>query len=154
MINLIMLCGQGSVGKSTYARRNFQESSIVGFDKIIGQREFNWGYLEPYLNLAQQKLDNQEEFIVLDFAYDTIECRKLILSQLKIPDGVNFTTISFRPGVKQIIINQEKRQKKPLTKQEIEKIIELYNAFMIPTEEEFKCYNFNEIKNIIIDDFY
>ena len=150
MINLIMLCGYGSVGKSTYARRNFPESSIVSFDKIVGQRKFNWGYLEPYIKLAQQKLDKQEEFVVLDFAYDTVECRKLILSQLKIPNNVNFTTISLRPSIEQIISNEEKRRKRKITQEEIDNIIFIYGCFVFPTKEEFVNYGFNSINNIVI----
>ena len=154
MINLIMLCGQGSVGKSTYAKNNFQKSYIVSMDAIVKKNDFNSNFKEQYINLIQQKINAKEDTIVLDFSHDGILSRKSILSKLKLSNDIIFTTIALRPGVEQIIYNQEKRQKHPLTDNEKERIIKIYNNFEYPTEEEFKDYGFYKINNFVVDNSY
>lgn len=154
MIDLIMLCGQGSVGKSTYAKSNYPEQSIVSVDAIVGRDKYNSSYEKLYIDAIQQKLDAKEKTIVLDFSHDGIISRKTVLSQLNIPNNVNFTTISLRPGAEQIIYNQEKRQKYSLTKSEKKKIIKVYNNFTYPTEEEFKDYGFCKITNLVVNNSY
>lgn len=151
MIELIMLCGQGSSGKSTYAKQNFSKDCIVSMDAIVGQQKYNPIFKKQYIDLIQGKLNNKEKIIVLDFAHDSINSRRDILSKLNIPENVNFTTISLRPSIRQIILNDEKRKHRRLTQNEIENIEKIYNHFICPTEEEFKEYNFCQINNIVIN---
>lgn len=151
MIELIMLCGQGSSGKSTYAKQNFPKDCIVSIDAIVGQRKYNPSFKKQYIDLIQQKLDNQEKIIVLDFSHDNVESRKEILSKLNIPENVNFTTISLRPSTQQVILNDEKRKNRFLTENEKTVIKKIYNCFTYPTKKEFEKYNFHQVNTIVIN---
>ena len=53
-------------------------------DSIVGQQKYNPSFKKQYIYLIQQKLNNQEKIIVLDFSHDNIESRKEILSKLNI----------------------------------------------------------------------
>ena len=159
-MNLIMLCGQGSCGKSTFGlflQKTVPNSCLIRMDDIVKQSKFNYNLHFPiYLNTIETTLlSSQFETVILDFSQDVIKCRSLILNSIKknkiLCKKINFIAISLRPGYKNIILWSQKRLNKNLTHKEKINIKKVYYDFEYPTIEEFTQYNFNSILIISLD---
>ena len=151
MIELIMLCGQGSCGKSYFAQHNYSKSNIVSMDDIVSQcKDIKYEknkHFSIYLKKIQEKIDKEEKIIVLDFSQDTISSRKNILDFLNFKNReINFSAINFMLDEKDIINFHTKRVQRELSKKEKETIIMTKRCFQPATANEFKMYNFNSIK--------
>lgn len=159
-MTLIMLCGQGSSGKSTTAKY-LQEIlkpakvRIISMDDIVGRcyieskaREYN----EKFIYNIQQALNcNEYEYIIIDYALDHPDSRQWLLQQIFITFPLHFITISLRPGMQNIISWDQKRKKRALLEEEKITIQKLYNGFYAPQKEEFKNFAFLTINNYEID---
>lgn len=148
-MTLIMLCGQGGSGKSTYANELIKSlkgnNIIISMDKIKDQHsnktleEFNL----LYVNNIQMAINEKYDYIICDYAQDTYDMRKWILKQLNIFECIDFIAIAIRPTYQKIIERIEKY--KTLSQEKKDKIKKIYLNFQMPTTKEFKNYNFNTI---------
>lgn len=160
-MTLIMVCGQGSVGKSTFIKRYFYNKKniiCISVDEIVKTNKFNQKYYQIYLKTIQKQIDlyeNTNKIIVLDFSHDTISSRSKLLNELKFNSfNINFIAIGLHPtSFLDIVINDEKRKNRKLNQDEINKIKNIYNHFQPPTVQEFIDYNFNSIKAITLKNY-
>ena len=151
MINLIMLCGQGSCGKSYYAIHNYHKDEIVRMDDVVKECEdYTFDYdkhFHIYIKKIQEKIDNNQKNIVLDFSQDSKKSRKHVLNQLKFnPNEIDFQAINFNVNLAQMILFHTKRTKQTLDNEKILRMQKIKNGFQPATVNEFKNYNFNSIK--------
>lgn len=155
-MNLIMLCGQGSSGKSTLGKileDILSNSKLISVDKLVKKYNKN-KHFSIYINEIILNINKKYDNIILDFSHCEPKFRAEVLDacidsfkQIKI----NFITISLRPGYEKIIKWHEKRCSRILNNEEKDNIINIYQNFIYPTMEEFDKYNFNTVTNITID---
>lgn len=153
-----MLCGQGSVGKSTYGiwlSNQLNNSILIRVDDIVfssSLKKFDFtSHFHIYIKQINEAIKNNKENIIIDFSHDSCELRKKICSKISLKQSINFITISLRPSIDFIILNDEKRKQRKLSLSEKERIKKIYEHFEFPSLEEFKNYNFQTVKNFIID---
>lgn len=103
-------------------------------------------YFYLYVKKIQNAIDQKFDIIIIDFSHDSITGREKVLNKLNNLENIDFITFSLRPGIENILKWNVKREIRSL--QEVE---ENYNSFEFPTKEEFLCFNFRTITNIIID---
>lgn len=159
MTTLIMLCGQGSAGKSFFGTLLYQwleNSSFIRMDSYVDN---SIGYqseidLPKYIEGIQKAIDKQYEYIILDFAHDSKRSRKDILDKLKFHSNNTyaFICVSLRPTV-DVIIQRHTHRKglKRCLLQEVKDIKNCYDHFEYPSEEEFKDYPFEKINLFTIN---
>lgn len=158
MLTLIMLCGQRSSGKSTFAQcivNKFGSNNIevCSMDNVL-KRTKNFDDYDMLISDVQNAINNpKNNCIIIDYAFTNPEDRKKVLSQLILPSSVNFIIITMRPSIKTIVKRQEKRQfPTPLTPEEIISMVEWYYLYTtFPTQEEFSYINFDNISIFTID---
>lgn len=152
-MKLIMLCGQGSSGKSYFASQ--LKSKLKGNiclvkmdDVVIETGEYN---LIEYVNRIQNGLDGNFDYVIMDLAHDSVLVRTGILDMLNFEDKeIDFITFSFRPDIDVIIERQRKRQHPHKLLPEVEeKLRRIYTFFEYPTDKEFEKYNFNSISHFV-----
>lgn len=152
-MKLIMLCGQGSSGKSYFASQ--LKSKLKGNiclvkmdDVVIETGEYN---LIEYVNRIQSGLDGNFDYVIMDLAHDSVLVRTGILDMLNFEDKeIDFITFSFRPDIDVIIERQRKRQHPHKLLPEVEeKLRRIYTFFEYPTDKEFEKYNFNSISHFV-----
>lgn len=151
-MKLIMLCGQGISGKSTFAAQ-FQQMfngkiCVVRMDDVVkdvGQFD------EPeYIKRVQQSLNSDFDYVLMDLAQDSRHYRRSILDQLNFQgETIDFVTYSMRPSLDEIFRRWTLRGKE-LTDEFVHHVTQVYNNFEYPTEEEFKKYNFNSVHNYVL----
>ena len=159
---LIMVCGQGDTGKSTFCKylQSINPNIIhISVDKIVHnsklsnfKRDIHFPlYIEQIKNSIKNAKEN--DIILLDFSQDCPESRKEILQEIpsEFFNKINFLTISLRPGINNIIKWNEKRHGHKLNEIERIKKINVYNNFVYPTLEEFEDYSFHSIINISLN---
>ena len=152
-MKLIMLCGQGSSGKSYFAsqlKNNLKGSiCLVRMDDIVIETgEYN---LIEYINRIQDGLDGNFDYVIMDLAQDSALVRTGILDMLNLKGKeIDFITFSLRPDIDVIIERQRKRQHpRELLPEVEEKLRRIYTFFEYPTDEEFEKYNFNSVSHFI-----
>lgn len=114
--------------------------------------------LELYINKIQEEINKKREYIICDFAQDSIENRRYILDKLYFSDRIKFKVIVLRPGYENIFNWQKIRFGNNNIQQYDEKelydfIKRTYESIQIPTINEFKKYNFLDILIIIYDNY-
>ncbi len=152
-MKLIMLCGQGSSGKSYFAMelRDALKGKVCLVrmdDIIIESKKYD---IAEYVNRIQNGLDNNFDYVIMDLAHDTTLVRTAILDMLDFENKeIDFITISFRPGIDVIIERQRKRQYPSELSPELEvKLRRIYTFFEYPSNKEFEKYNFNSISHFV-----
>lgn len=160
MTTLIMLCGQGSTGKSTFARtikNQFQNDAkihISSMDYFVKNNSYfddPEGFYKKFLSDAQYYLNENYDIVIVDFCFDTVNSRKKFLQQLNLNKKLNFIAIRACPPVEIIHEWHAKRRKQALSHEEKETIQKVYNSFQELTTDEFEYYNFNSIQLYSID---
>lgn len=147
---IIMLCGQGSSGKTTFWRKYLRNKNIVAMDDIIIKlsNKYNYEQCHAIFHLLIEeatKIDCIND-VVLDFAHDTIDARKDSLIHISSPEHFNFLIIHLSLDFEILIENDKKRkQVLSLPKEQVEQMKKIYNLFIPPVLEEFKDYNFKSI---------
>ena len=175
-MKLIMLCGQGGIGKSTYGKwlvNQLNNAILLRLDDIVrnsNSKECHSSHIEQFYQLVKNTIiEKKYENIILDFCHDVKANRKKalnnILTNLNNSD-IEFITISLRPGYENIIKWRELllTKNKTLTLDEIDeqfhyfftddfkkRVKKIYNDFQPPVKDEFKDYNFKSTTHIIID---
>ena len=94
----IMLCGQGSAGKSTfgkYLETNFlkEKLKLVRVDEIVKHSKLNSYHIDEYIHQIQLHI-NYNISLIADFSQDCISTRKMILDKLVIPEDVKIDFIT------------------------------------------------------------
>ena len=157
-MHLVMICGQGSSGKSTFCKylQSIDPNIIhISIDNIALQDPYDENIHFPiYISQIQHYVDknHEQDIVLIDFAHDSPLFRKSVLEKINFNNSnIIFYTISLRPGENTICKWQEKRIKKELTEEDKALIKNLYENFKYPTVEEFKGYPFKNVINISID---
>lgn len=152
----IMLCGQGSTGKSTFGKflkSNLLNTSIefIQMDRIVGQGTFSKECIKEYVYEIQCAIDGNVS-IIADFSQDSISCREHILNNIIFLDSkkIDLVTVSMRPDIDALLDRESKRKNIILEKEDIDKISTIYNSFIFPTNKEFEKYHFNSITHFVI----
>jgi hypothetical protein len=107
-----------------------------------------------FLSNIQAALDDKEnEYVIIDFSFDSPVSRGSILYRLNFTSPTNFVAISLRPPVETLIDWQEKRQKTviEMTREQIISIVKVYCGFQAPDKHEFSLLGFNNIKTLTLD---
>lgn len=162
-MNLIMLCGQGSSGKSTFGAELIKKlnstSKLIRMDNVDDTLPFS-ERMTVYLSNIQAAYDNKVENIIMDLAHDSIEFRNTVLSSLNFDnkyDSINFFAVSLRPEFEKIVEWEIKRKGyDELPKNQYFLMEKYYNRFQYPTEQEFKKFNFDTIVTLVVNnaDFF
>lgn len=145
-----MLCGQGSSGKTTFWRRYLRDKNIIAMDDIIIKlsNKYNYEQCHSIFHLLIEESTKSENTndIVIDFAHDTIAARKDSLIHISFPNYFNFLIIHLSLDFNTLVENDKKRKQVSfLSKEQIERMKEIYDLFIQPTLNEFKDYNFKSI---------
>lgn len=156
---LIMLCGQRSAGKSTFAKTiidNFKTNNIeiCSMDKILDNYNINYDDYNLFLQSIQKAINNPtNQCVIIDYALTDPDDRKYILSNLNFSSEkeIKFIAILLKPDIRTIIKRQEKRQyPSPLTTEDIISMVEWYYKTIPPTIEEFSYMNFKKINTFTL----
>ena len=167
-MRLIMLCGQGGIGKSTYGKwlvESLNNATLVRVDDFVNRREqCNETHVQAYIDKINTLIkENTYHNIIMDFSQDGPYSRAHILNGVfrDIPsENIKLVTISLRPTANKIIEWNKYKLKKSSTSrvggndkyfQMLQQIESIYNHFVYPTMEEFVQYNFYSVTNLIID---
>lgn len=153
MKNVFMLCGQGSSGKSTYAKflsKQLKNCEIIAMDNISSQLNIEDRYFIYKSNIIKA-IQSDAENIILDLAHDTVKRRQEIYTLFSPPEEINLFVIYLRPSLFQIFENQTKRQKSELSFEQKSVIERLYNAAQLPEESETKSYKFHNTSIFILN---
>lgn len=158
-INLILVCGQGSIGKSTYIKNiinNFNSFStnIISMDNI--SKDLSWeNRMKKFIQFTQQAIDKNYDFIFCDLAFDSARSRKNVLSSLKIPNDIliNLIILELRPGV-DLLLSWDKKRKHGLDiGLNQDEIIKIYSAFNFATVSEFNYFKYNKLSIYILNNY-
>lgn len=144
---IIMLSGQGSSGKTTFWKTFLQNKKIISMDNITNE-ENNWQLcLKKFFTQIQQQTNMiVKKDIVLDYSYDIVDTRIETIKQIKTPSDYNFIIIHLALDFDTLIENDKcKRQVYFLSKEHIEEMKKIYQAYQQPTLGEFKQYNFKSV---------
>ena len=160
-MKIIMICGQGSVGKSTFVKRYFsnkQNIINISVDNIVKGNSFSSKYYDLYIQEIQKNInlyENTSKIITLDFSHDSNFSRADVLNRLKFNSlKIDFIAIGLHPvSFKDIVINHENRIGKKLSQEEVNRIKMVHEHFQPPSNEEFEKYNFNSIKTITLTNY-
>lgn len=160
MTTLIMLCGQGSSGKSTFAKileSKFQHTAnvhISAVDDFVEKGRYSDNpqkFYKNFLSDIQLHLNEQCDIIIADFSFDSRESRKHFLQQLELNEKIDFIAIRTSPPLENIKKWHAERRKKELSIEEEQNIERVYNGFEEFNANEFQSYNFNSIHLYSID---
>ena len=150
MKSVYMICGLGNSGKSTYAKKLQEEFSnenvvICSVDEFR-RNDFDKVTIEEAIQKMIEKVKKSfvdNNVIIIDFSFTTIECRTWFLKEFNLPFNIDFNCIYLYPSQEKIVENGFKRNSKYIINEEKrKKINEWYNGQEIPKEEEF---NFEKI---------
>ena len=147
---VIMLCGQGSSGKTSFWVEYLSEKIVISFDAVMMTLPKISNYtsgIELFNDLIKQISSLKLELdIVLDFAHDTVMARAASLDCIQNPDLFNFLIIHINPDFNTLIKNDKRRKGTTSFSQEhINWLKEMNDLFVRPTIEEFEKYNFKSV---------
>lgn len=153
-MTLILLCGQGSIGKSTYGKKlkiKFPCSILIRMDECFPTIQ-NWDQRwAEYIKRIQTAIDLQYDYIICDMCQDSPGGRKKTLQYLTFSaKTVDLVIIHLRPPLEDLI-RWSKNRSADAYKQYKDIIPMIYNHYKPATIEEFSPYNFNTITICEID---
>ena len=160
-MTIIMLCGQGSSGKSTFAsflcsKLPKEQTALVAMDKILKPGEHLTEsnvdyYLNLYFHSIQVCLENGFKYIILDMSNDAVGFRQETFQSIDFNfQNVNLITISLRPGVENLLGWHDMRCG-GLTSAEKGRMITTYNQYSFPIKREFAEFNFKSVKVLVVN---
>jgi tRNA uridine 5-carbamoylmethylation protein Kti12 len=160
-MTIIMLCGQGSSGKSTFAsflrsQLPNEQTALVAMDKILKPGEhLTESNLDYYWNLyfhsIQVCLENGFKYIILDMSNDAVAFRQKTFQSINFNlQNINLITISLRPGVENLLSWHDIRCGE-LKSAEKGRIITAYNKYEFPIKQEFTEFNFKSVKVLVVN---
>lgn len=153
-LNIFMLCGQGSIGKSLFGKslkQNLPQSIFLSFDSFVSKNNnFETNY-KNYIFFIYKSINNKKiENIILDFSYCVFESRfltfKILSEKYKINfNNINLYVINLRPGYQNIINFHSNKINKKLEINKKKEIKKVYYNFQFPVFKEFIYFNFKSI---------
>lgn len=148
MVNLILVCGQGSIGKSTFISKVIKEGDLnVRLDDIP-----NYDFQE-FARQIQEGIDKEVKTIYADMSFDNRYLRQWLLSQLSWKE-LNLYVIQLRPPLEKLLEwynNQIKGAKNIRISRE--RVITIYYNFEFVREDEFAQFNLNNLKIYLYDNY-
>lgn len=148
MVNLILVCGQGSIGKSTFINKIIKEGDLnVRLDDIP-----NYDFQE-FVRQIQKGIDKKIKTIYADMSFDSRYLRQWLLSQLSWQE-LNLYVIQLRPPLEKLLEwydNQTKGAEN--IKISRERVITIYYNFEFVCEDEFTQFNLNKVKIYLYDNY-
>lgn len=148
MVNLILVCGQGSIGKSTFISKIIKDGDLnVRLDDIP-----NYDFQE-FARQIQKGIDKKIKTIYADMSFDSRYLRQWLLSQLSWQE-LNLYVIQLRPPLEKLLEwydNQTKGAKN--IKISRERVITIYYNFEFVREDEFTQFNLNKVKIYLYDNY-
>lgn len=155
-MNLYMICGIGSSGKSTLANflsKTLSSSKLLKVDDYMRiYNNLSISYYYWIQDIKKTTIENNEDNLIIDFSLDSIKSRRRVLDEIYNFEDINLICIFLNPEAN--IILKHYSQRNPnfiLTDDKKIKIQKLVNHVQLPTENEFKDYNFKSIKIIVLD---
>ena len=153
-MTLILLCGQGNIGKSTYGKKlkaKLLDSVLIRMDECFPTvQDWDKRWVE-YISRIQTAIDLQYNYIICDMSQDSPGGRQKTLQHLIFPaNAVNLVIIHLRPPLEDLILWTKKRSAN-LYKQYKDIIPVVYHNYEPATIEEFSPYAFNVITICEID---
>lgn len=154
MKSVYMICGLGSSGKSTYAKKLQKELLEKNPNKkiiICSVDEFRTcNYQDTPIEEAKALMINKvkksfidNDVIIVDFSFDDTEVRKWFLTLVNFPYNINFNCIYLKCTSEEIIANNYRRNSCFILNENKRKQIEtLCINQRAPTKKEF---NFKEV---------
>jgi GTPase SAR1 family protein len=160
-MTIIMLCGQGSSGKSTFAsflcsQLPKEQTALVAMDKLLKPGEcLNKSNSDYYLNLyfhrIQECLENSFKYIILDMSNDAVAFLQKTFQSINFNfQNVNLITISLRPGVENLLGWHDMRCD-GVASAEKGRMITAYNNYEFPIKQEFAEFNFKSVKVLVVN---
>lgn len=142
-----MLCGQSGAGKSTFGKflyKNLKNVIFIRIDDISPDLDPFQRY-EKYISNISNALNSINDLVILDHHHSIKWMRKEILNSINsiYYKNIDLIVIIIRPDIDTILSHKIK-----FTEKQKQQVINNYNSFELPTEEEFSHYDFNSIKII------
>lgn len=148
MVNLILICGQGSTGKSTLINKIIKKDDLsVRLDNIPYRN------LQEFVRRTQEGINQKITTIYADMAFDSKYIRQWFLSQLYW-DKLNLYIIQLRPPLEKVLEWHKARIRDWKFTEEMRKqIITTYYNFEFVREDEFTHFNLNKVKIYLYDNY-
>jgi len=148
MVNLVLVCGQGSTGKSTLVSKIIKEGNLnVRLDSIPYRN------LQEFVNQVQEGINKGITTIYADMAFDSKYMRQWFLSQLSWKE-LNLYVIQLRPPLKKVLEWHDARIGDwEFTDEMRNQVITTYYNFEFVREDEFAQFNLNKIKIYLYDNY-
>lgn len=154
MTTLVLLCGQGSIGKSTYGQKlqaKKNNSILIRIDECFPNVQ-NWDLRQAeYVKRIQAAIDLQYNYIICDACQDSPYGRALTLTPLILSNCViELVIIHLRPPLEQLI--QWSKQRNIGLYQQYKQIIpKVYTNYRPALQQEFQLYQFQSVSIYEID---
>jgi len=148
MVNLVLVCGQGSTGKSTLVSKIIKEGNLnVRLDSIPYRN------LQEFVNQVQEGINKGITTIYADMAFDSKYIRQWFLSQLSWKE-LNLYVIQLRPPLDKVLEWHDARIGDwEFTDEMRNQVITTYYNFEFVREDEFAQFNLNKIKIYLYDNY-
>lgn len=148
MVNLILVCGQGSTGKSTLVNNIYKEGYLnVRLDNIPHRN------LQEFVKQVQEGIDKEINVIFADMAFDSKYIRQWFLSQLSWKE-LNLYVIQLRPPLEKVLEWHKMRIRDwEFTDEMRDQVITTYYNFEFVREDEFTQFNLNNLKIYLYDNY-
>lgn len=148
MVNLILICGQGSTGKSTLINKIIKKDDLsVRLDNIPYRN------LQEFVRQTQEGINKKITTIYADMAFDSKYMRQWFLSQLHW-DKLNLYIIQLRPPLKKVLEWHKMRIRDwEFTDEMRKQVITTYYNFEFVREDEFTQFNLNKVKIYLYDNY-
>jgi len=153
MSHLILLCGQGGIGKNSYAQ--YFSKLTTASSAIIDARQLSkqaTGKVKMS-TLVAHEIDAVEDtdYIFVCSANSSKKARKDILSKLKDKNRFYLDVVSLRTGTGSIIEYEKNNLNRELTAQEINTINSIYDSFEKPSQLEFINDGYKFVRTFEVD---
>ena len=148
MVNLILICGQGSTGKSTLINKIIKKDDLsVRLDNIPYRN------LQEFVRQTQEGINKKITTIYADMAFDSKYIRQWFLSQLYW-DKLNLYIIQLRPPLEKVLEWHKMRIRDwEFTDEMRKQVITTYYNFEFVREDEFTQFNLNKVKIYLYDNY-
>lgn len=148
MVNLILVCGQGSIGKSTFISKVIKEGDLnVRLDDIPNHN------FQEFVKQVQKGINQSIKNIYCDMPFANSYIRKWFLSQLSWKE-LNLYVIQLRPPLKKLLEWYDEQIKgAEYIRVNRNQVITTYYNFEFVREDEFAQFNLNNLKIYLYDNY-
>lgn len=154
-MTLILVCGQGGIGKTTYSKKLFYSLNNINKTKIISKAEgeINTIFDSSFYSFYKQAIENinneinNYEYFICDLPLESPEDRQRFLSHINFLKTANLIVIQLRPPFMDFIENMQ------FSNEDIDLIKNIYNNFIPAHPMEFEFLPFKKVSLYIIDNY-